>query len=144
MESLKAVLWALLAALVWGSAPVLFKLGLRGEISPLSGIFFHNLTATIFALLTLLILKENPYSYPIREILLVSLGGFVSGFLGLLVYYKAVKVGDVSVVAPIASSSPLFSTLLAVVILGEEFTLKKFLGTVLIILGIALVFYSKS
>ena len=144
MESLKAILWAILAALVWGSAPVFFKLGLKGEISPLSGIFFHNLTATIFALLTLLILKENPLSYTFKEIFFVSLGGFVSGFLGLLVYYKAVKAGEVSIVAPIASSSPLFSTLLAVLILGEEFTVKKFVGTILIVLGIILVSYSKS
>jgi len=143
MENIKAILFALLSALIWGSAPVLFKLGLRGDVSPISGIFIHNLTATIFAFLTLLAVKENPLGYPIKELLTVALGGFVSGFLGLLVYYKAIKVGNVSIVAPIASSSPLFSTLLAIIILGESFTLTKFGGTILVIIGIVLLSYSK-
>jgi len=143
MENIKAILFALLSALIWGSAPVLFKLGLRGDVSPISGIFIHNLTATIFAFLTLLAVKENPLGYPIKELLTVALGGFVSGFLGLLVYYKAIKVGNVSIVAPIASTSPLFSTLLAIIILGESFTLTKFGGTILVIIGIVLLSYSK-
>ncbi|HIQ48626.1 MAG TPA: hypothetical protein EYH58_03205 [Aquifex aeolicus] len=143
MENIKAILFALLSAFIWGSAPVLFKLGLRGDVSPISGIFIHNLTATVFAFLTLLAVKENPVGYPVKELLTVALGGFVSGFLGLLVYYKAIKVGYVSIVAPIASSSPLFSTLLAIIILGESFTLTKFIGTILVIIGIVLLSYSK-
>lgn len=143
MENIKAILFALLSAFIWGSASVLFKLGLRGDVSPISGIFIHNLTATVFAFLTLLAVKENPVGYPVKELLTVALGGFVSGFLGLLVYYKAIKVGYVSIVAPIASSSPLFSTLLAIIILGESFTLTKFIGTILVIIGIVLLSYSK-
>ena len=143
MENLKAVFWALLSAIIWGSAPVLFKLGLRGEISPIVGILIHNFTATIFALLSVLLLKENIFAYPLKELFMVALGGFVSGFLGLLVYYKAIKVGQVSIVAPIAASSPLFSTLLATLILGENLTTLKIIGSILIILGIAILSYSR-
>ncbi|WP_461831797.1 EamA family transporter [Aquifex sp.] len=143
MENLKAVIYALLSALIWGSAPIFFKLGLKGDIPPLAGIFIHNLTATIFALIFLILLKENPFSYNYRDILTVAVGGFISGFLGLLVYYKAVKVGKVSVVAPIASSSPLFSVLFAVIFLGENFSPVKLLGTLLIVSGIILLTTSK-
>ncbi|WP_461829308.1 EamA family transporter [Aquifex sp.] len=143
MENLKAVFWALLTALIWGSAPVLFKLGLKGEISPLVGILIHNLTATVFALIAVLALRENPFNYPLKEIIMVALGGFVSGFLGLLVYYKAIKVGDVSIVAPVAASSPLFSALLAAIILGESLTPLKIVGSLLVIAGIVLLSYSR-
>ncbi len=143
MENLKAVFWALLSAIIWGSAPVLFKLGLKGEISPLVGILIHNLTATIFALIGVVILKENVLNYPIKELLMVALGGFVSGFLGLLVYYKAIKVGEVSIVAPVAASSPLFSAILASAILGESLTFTKAIGSILIIIGIAILSYSR-
>ncbi len=143
MENLKAIFWALLSAVIWGSAPVLFKLGLKGEISPLVGIFIHNLTATIFALLCIVILKEDVINYPLKELSMVALGGFVSGFLGLLVYYKAIKVGEVSIVAPIAATSPLFSALLASAILGESFSFTKVIGSSLIIIGIAVLFYSR-
>ena len=143
MENLKAVFWALLSALIWGSAPVLFKLGLKGEISPLAGILIHNLTATVFALIAVLVLRENLFNYPLKEITMVALGGFVSGFLGLLVYYKAIKVGDVSIVAPVAASSPLFSALLAAIILGESLTTIKIVGSLLVIAGIILLSYSR-
>ncbi|NPB07676.1 MAG: EamA family transporter [Aquificae bacterium] len=143
MNNEKAILWALLTALIWGSAPVLFKLGLRGDISPLSGIFVHNLTATLFSLLFLILLRENPLVYPVKDIVAVAFGGFVSGFLGLLVYYRAVKEGDVSLVAPIASTAPLVSSLLAVLLLGESMNLLKLTGTVLIVAGAILLTLGK-
>ncbi len=139
---MKAVLFALLSALVWGTAPLIFKLGLRGEIPPLVGIFFHNLTAAVFALISILILRES-VNYPLRDIAIISFGGFVSGFLGLLLYYKAIKVGDVSVVAPIVASSPLWASVFAFVLLGENFTLMKIVGTVLVVAGVALITLSR-
>ncbi|NPA42063.1 MAG: EamA family transporter [Aquificae bacterium] len=139
---MKAVLFAILSALVWGTAPIIFKLGLRGEIPPIAGIFFHNLTATLFAFITMVSLRES-FSYPLRDILVVCFGGFVSGFLGLLLYYKAIKVGDVSVVAPIVASSPLWASLFAFVLLGESFTLQKLLGTILVVIGVALITLSR-
>jgi len=138
----KAVVFAILSALVWGTAPLIFKLGLRGEIPPLVGIFFHNLTAALFALLSILILREG-FSYPLRDIAVISFGGFVSGFLGLLLYYKAIKVGEVSVVAPIVASSPLWASLFAFMLLGESFTLYKLVGTLLVVFGVILITISR-
>ncbi|AAC07598.1 EamA family transporter [Aquifex aeolicus] len=143
MENLKAVFWALLAAFIWGTAPIFFKLGMKGEMPTLAGIFVHNLTATSLAFIGLLLLRENPFAYPLKEILSVALGGILGGFLGLWVYYKAVKVGDVSIVAPVAASSPLFSTLLAYLILGEGLSFQKIIGALLIVLGVALVSASR-
>ncbi len=139
---MKAVVFALLSALVWGTAPLIFKLGLKGDIPPLAGIFFHNLTASAFALLTMLIFKES-FNYPVRDIAIISFGGFVSGFLGLLLYYKAIKVGEVSVVAPIVASSPLWASLFAFVLLGESFTTLKLIGTILVVVGVALITVSR-
>jgi transporter family protein len=139
----KEILIALLSALVWGTAPLIFKVGLRGEVSPLAGIFFHNLTASLVALITMLLLRES-FSYPLKDIAVISFGGFVSGFLGLLLYYKAIKIGEVSVVAPVVASSPLWASLLAVLLLGESLTFLKLLGTVLIVTGLVLITVSKT
>ncbi len=139
---MKAVLFALLSALVWGTAPLIFKVGLRGEVPPLVGIFYHNLTAALFALVSILLVRES-LSYPTRDIIIVSFGGFVSGFLGLLLYYKAIKVGEVSVVAPIVASSPLWASLLAFILLGEAFSFMKLLGTILVVLGVILITTSR-
>ncbi len=139
---MKAVLFALLSAIVWGTAPLIFKLGLRGDIPPLVGIFFHNLTAMVFALLSLIVLREN-LQYPLKDIALISIGGFISGFLGLLLYYKAIKAGEVSIVAPIAASSPLWASLFAFLLLGESFSFSKIIGTILVVSGVILLSISK-
>ncbi len=140
---MKEILLALMSALVWGTAPLIFKIGLRGEVSPLAGIFFHNLTASVVALITMLALREN-FSYPLRDVAVISFGGFVSGFLGLLLYYKAIKVGEVSVVAPIVASSPLWASLFAILFLGESFSFLKLIGTVLVVGGVVLITISKA
>ncbi len=140
---MKEVIIALLSAIVWGTAPLIFKLGLRGEVSPLAGIFFHNLTASLVAFITMLVLRES-FSYPLRDVAIISFGGFVSGFLGLLLYYKAIKIGEVSVVAPIVASSPLWASLFAVLLLGESFSLLKLLGTVLVVMGVVLITVSRA
>ncbi len=140
---MKEVLIALLSAMVWGTAPLIFKIGLKGEVSPLAGIFFHNLTAWVVALVTMVIIRES-FSYPLRDVLIISFGGFVSGFLGLLLYYKAIKMGEVSVVAPIVASSPLWASLFAVLLLGESFSLLKFIGTILVVVGVILITLSRT
>lgn len=132
---MKAVIFAILSALVWSTAPIIFKVGLKGSVPPLVGIFFHNLTATLFALAALMAVRES-LNYPTRDILIICTGGFISGFLGLLLYYKAIKVGEVSVVAPIVASSPLWASLLAFLLLGESFSLMKVAGALLVVSGV--------
>ncbi len=139
---MKEVIFALLSAIVWGTAPLIFKIGLKGEVPPLVGIFYHNLTAALFAFVSIILIRES-LIYPARDLFIVSFGGFISGFLGLLLYYKAIKVGEVSVVAPIVASSPLWASLLAFLLLGESFSLLKLLGTVLVVLGVILITVSR-
>ncbi len=139
---MKEILLALSSAVVWGTAPILFKLGLKGSIPPLVGIFIHNATATLFSLFTIIAFKTS-LSYPLREILTVCLGGFISGFVGLLLYYKAIKIGDISIVAPIAASSPLWASLFAFIFLGETLNIYKVLGTLFIFAGITLLSLSR-
>ncbi len=138
---MKAVIFALFSALIWSTAPLIFKVGLRGEVTPLAGIFLHNLTASIFAMIFLLVTRES-INYPLRDIATICLGGFVSGFLGLLFYYKAIKAGEVSVVAPIVASSPLWASVLAFLLLGESFNFLKLAGALLVVIGVILIMVS--
>ncbi|RMH08114.1 MAG: hypothetical protein D6699_01015, partial [Aquificota bacterium] len=122
----------------WGTAPLLFKVGLRGEVPPLIAIVVHNLSAFGIALVLSLALGYR-FDYPLRELLLIALGGIASGFLGLVFFFMAVKEGDVSLVSPIASSSPLWASLLAFLFLGEELSFLRLLGIVLVVVGIVLI-----
>jgi transporter family protein len=64
--------------------------------------------------------------------------GVVNAFATLSLY-RGFEVGRLSVVSPIASSSPVVSIVLAIVFLGESMTKELLLGIILVITGIVLV-----
>ena len=56
-----------------------------------------------------------------------------------LAYFRALKLGDVSQVAPIDKLSVVFIVILGVLFLGEKFTIANWLGIALMLLGAFLV-----
>lgn len=134
---MKALILAFSASLVWGLAPSLFKLVLKEGVPPSVALIFHNLSACIIALLITIILGERLTLNP-KQLSLAFLGGFLSGFLGLYLFFLALRHGDVSIISPIASTSPLWSALFAYIVLGEKLNFTKFAGILLIIAGVSL------
>ncbi|MDW8031937.1 MAG: DMT family transporter [Aquificaceae bacterium] len=135
---MKSLIFALLASLLWGTAPVLFKLGLKGDVPPVTALVFHNLSALLVALAFVGIAGFR-LDYPLKDLLLIALGGIMSGFLGLFFFFKAVKEGEVSLVTPIASTSPLWGSLIAFLFLGEPFSWLRAFGILLVVCGIILI-----
>jgi len=78
---------------------------------------------------------------PVRDILNPALGIFVlvgliqPGGTRFLAYLSVQKVG-VAVTAPLRATTPLFSSLLAIIVLGEQLTLPVAIGTGLVVGGI--------
>ena len=62
------------------------------------------------------------------------LSGLATG-ASWLCYYKAIQMGDVSKVVPIAKLSVLFTLILAFIFLHEEFNVKSLIGSILITAG---------
>lgn len=137
---MKSYYFALLTALVWGIVPVFEKMGLS-KLSPHAGIFVRCLAVSSGALFLLAfkpsILAELAQA-PIRNIALIVFGGFTANFIGQLLFYNALKTGDVSCVTPIAGAYPLIAFLLGILVLGESFTLVKLTGIGLIVFGVFL------
>ncbi|SNZ13404.1 EamA family transporter [Hydrogenobacter hydrogenophilus] len=134
---MKAFFLALLASLVWGLAPSFFKLVIKEGIPPSVILIFHNLSAFITAVLITAILGESLWVNP-KYLMFAFIGGFLSGFLGLYLFFLALRHGDVSIVSPVASISPLWSAMFAYVFLGESLSWQKVAGIVLIIAGVSL------
>jgi len=59
----------------------------------------------------------------------------IAGALSWLFYFYALKIGDVSKVAPIDKLSVAMTLIFAFTFLGEKFTAIKGLGTILLIIG---------
>ena len=135
---MKAFLFALLTALIWGTVPILEKIGLR-DVKPYIGLFFRSFGVIIGIVLFYIIFR--PYQdiarTDIKTIVFLALGGFLASIVGQLTFYNALKFGDVSKVVPISAIYPLVSFALALFLLGEQFTPLKLVGVVLVLIGIS-------
>ena len=69
-----------------------------------------------------------------RSWLFLILSGLATG-ASWLCYYYAIKIGDVSKVVPIDKMSVVITIILAFIFLQETFTIKSFIGCLLISIG---------
>ena len=133
------LVYALMAALLWGSAPVLEKLGLV-KISPLAGLAIRTITITIILVVIALFtdMAKEIVRVDSRSLFFLVVSGIIAGLLGMLAYFKALKCWEASRVVPIVGSYPLFAFLFALLFLGETLTLQKALGVILVVSGVFL------
>ena len=129
-----------ITALCWGSTPILEKVGLK-EVDPFVGVTVRSMaiTAVLLAVAALSGRLRDIFSVDLRTVVIFSSSGILAGFLGMWTYFWALKMGATSRVVPIAASYPLVTALLGMLLLGEQVTLLRFLGIVLIVVGIWLV-----
>ena len=134
----KVVILLLIAtALLWGTTPVIEKIGLT-KVDPLVGVTIRSAIVTIgLFILTFLLGKGRALiASDGKSILIFGASGLMAGLLGMWTYYAVLKTGATSKIVPIAASYPLVTAFLSVLILKEEVTLPRVIGTALIVSGI--------
>ena len=99
---------------------------------------FISLVMTAVTLVTL-----SPLFIPLSLFWTPAVGYFIAAgifapALGRIFSYKGIERVGVGRSVPIANSSPMFSSILAVLVLGEIWTLQNFLGTTLVVLGVVI------
>lgn len=132
-------LWyALLSAFFAALTAILAKVGLKDIDADLATLIR---TGVIFCLLWALVLSQhkwsNPLLLPSKTWLFLTLSGLATG-ASWLCYFRALKLGDVTKVAPIDKLSIVLVTLLAVIFLGERPSLRDWAGISLIASGVLL------
>lgn len=137
---------AVLSAALWGLAPIMMKKGLeRGGTSMLA-----TTTSVVtgfslfFTLSTILYGPFNSYlglSPPSMAIFL--LGGIVGSSLGRLAQYAGVRRLGASVNTAVLNTRPLFTSILAISLLGEPFSVGLGIGIVVITVGIVMLSFSR-
>ncbi|WNZ28883.1 MAG: DMT family transporter [Candidatus Bathyarchaeota archaeon] len=78
----------------------------------------------------------------LEGILLFLLAGFLAPGLARLVYFKGMKTVGISVNSSIFSTYPLYTSIIAVTVLGEVLTTQNWIGLICIIAGV--IFISKT
>ncbi len=130
--------WLIYALISAGSASLVAifgKLGLAGIDSTIATTL-RSIVMSIFLFLILLFSGLGLKSMAIKgwPLIWIILSG-VAGAVSWLFYFKALKIGGVSRVAPIDKLSMPIAVLLAVLILNEKYSKLNWLGIILIVAG---------
>jgi transporter family protein len=133
-------IFIILTIIFWGSAPILEKYGLR-DIDPISAVFIRS--AAILLMLIIAFTVSGRISVlwktPPKTILIFTASGFLAGLAGMWTYFKVLKMAPSSKIVPLVAIYPLMTAILSVLILKEQFSWIRILGTALIVIGILLV-----
>ena len=139
-EAKVIVLLLTVTALLWGTTPIIEKIGLA-KVDPLIGVTIRSAIVTAGLLIITFLLGKGRALLEVDEksFILFGASGVMAGLLGMWTYYSALKVGATSKIVPIAACYPLVTSLLSILILKEGVTLSRVFGTALIVGGIWLV-----
>ena len=139
-NELMAAVLLVITMLLWGTTPIIEKLGLR-EVDPLTGVLIRSLVITII-LLVIFIARGRMHelvNVGLRNFSLFAASGIMAGLVAMWTYFYVLKGGATSKIVPIAAAYPLVTALLGIFILKEEVTVQRLVGIVLTIVGIVLV-----
>lgn len=133
-------LLAIFGMVCWGIAPIFAKLALK-NVDSVAGLTVRTLFAASMVMLWSAFSGNFPNikSIPVNVWLFIAIEAVLATLVGDLAYFAAIKRGEVSLVTIIMSSSPLVTLIFAAIFLGEQITLIKLIGAVMVIIGIIII-----
>lgn len=128
--------WAVLSAVFAALTAIFAKIGLEGIDSDLATLVR---TVVIFFVLAAFVLFtgkwSNPLGLPAKSWTFLVLSGLATG-ASWVCYFRALKIGDASKVAPVDKLSVVLVALFAVALLGERPSPREWLGIALVAFGV--------
>ena len=133
------VFWSLLAAVFAAATAILAKVGVRDVPSDLATLIR---TLVVVAFAGLIVMATGQWrgvgELSPRTWLFLGLSGLATG-ASWLCYFRALKLGDAAQVAPLDKLSVVLVAVLGTAFLGEQLSLKNWLGVAMIAGGAVLV-----
>lgn len=128
--------WALLSAVFAALTAIFAKIGLAGVDSDMATLIR---TVVIFAVLAAFVHATgkwtNPFELSPRTWLFLLLSGLATG-ASWVCYFRALKIGEASKVAPVDKLSLLLVVVFAVLFLGERPSLREWIGIAMVGAGV--------
>jgi transporter family protein len=132
------VLWALFSAVFAALTAIFAKIGLEGVDSDYATLVR---TAVIIVVLGLLVVFSGKWQSPAtlspKSGIFLVLSALATG-ASWVCYFRALKLGPASRVAPIDKSSVVLVALFAVLVLGERPSVRDWLGIISVAIGVLL------
>jgi bacterial/archaeal transporter family protein len=137
-DSQNWLVWALLSAVFAAATAILAKIGLEGIDSDYATLVRTTVILVVLGVLVCATGKwQNPASVPRRALLFLTLSGLATG-ASWVCYFRALKVGEASKVAPVDKLSVVLVALFAVIFLGERPALRDWVGITFVGAGVLL------
>lgn len=133
-------LYALVSVIFFGFTTIVDKLMLEKRLGSFSYFVTYVPPALVFSICVLLFFPKNVCSIPYGI-------AFVAGLFsaaGYFLYVLSIRKEEASRVAALTSLAPAFVAALAVFLVDEIFSVKSYVGIVLMILGSALISYRRN
>ncbi len=134
------IILALTAAFLWSSVSIIDKHVLDDELKDpiISTVIYCTSMFLIFFITAILF---GRVVFGIGSIIGMAVGVIYG--LAIAMYYRALKLEEVSRVVPLIMTTPLFVLLIATILFGEIFTSQKYVGLILLIVGCILLSIKK-
>lgn len=138
------IFFAFLSAIFAGTTSILAKIGIKHTNSNVATAL-RTIVVLFFSWIMVYIVKSQDAIHTIgkKTWIFLALSGFATG-ASWLCYFKALQIGNINKVVPIDKSSTILTILLAFILLNEKITIGKFIGVILIGLGIFLMIQKKT
>jgi bacterial/archaeal transporter family protein len=135
--------WALLSALFASMTAIFAKIGLEGVDSDYGTLVRTFVIIWVLAVFVGVTGKwRNPFSLTPRTMTFLVLSGLATG-ASWVCYFRALKVGDASKVAPVDKLSLVMVAMFATAFLGERPNLREWLGIAMVGLGVIILGFKR-
>lgn len=138
MVAFVGVALALLAAVAIAAQVIFVRIGTE-EGDPLDVLAVVLAISTFFVAAIAILVHYPTYRLTTTATLAFAGAGLTGTFLGMIAYYASIQRLGASRTEPLKASMPLYATLFAVLLLGEDITTGNLAGVVLIVAGVAVI-----
>jgi transporter family protein len=135
--------WALLSAIFAALTAIFAKIGIQNVDSDLATLIR---TAVIIVVLSAFVAYagkwSNPFELPRKTWLFLGLSGLATG-ASWVCYFRALKIGEASKVAPVDKFSLVLVAVFAFAFLGERPTLREWTGIAMVAGGVLVLAFKR-
>lgn len=130
--------WAFLSAVFAAFTAIFAKIGLAGVDSDLATLIRTAIIIVVLSVFVYFTGKwSNPFTLAPKTWLFLTLSGLATG-ASWVCYFRALKIGDASKVAPVDKFSLVLVAVFAVAFLGERPSMREWAGIAMIGAGVLL------
>ena len=135
--------WALLSAVFAALTAIFAKIGIQGVDSDLATLLRTAIIIVVLSAFVWLTGKwSNPLALSSRTWLFLGLSGLATG-ASWVCYFRALKVGEASKVAPVDKLSLVLVAVFACAFLGERPTVREWAGIIMVASGVLVLAFKR-